>query len=526
MKNIFKKKEINTVKSTEKSPIEDFNNAKKRKKKRIIISSCILLTAALVFIFNPKKSIPMAEGMEMAPKTMESRVSLSGKVESENSKKIYNKVFDEVLSVDVKLGQMVKKGDVLAVISKKEIEQDIEKQKVKMSIAQQNNVIDVYEAQKQLDDTKFQIEAGTYDDIELLNEQIQQAAVELSNRRRAYKEKYDDLDVEKHEERVRELERNMIFARKKMEDREQALKKQGLSIKDDKEYLKLKNTYEEERSKWLNSYNLYMEEMSTEGRMVQAALLEYDNLLKRKERQHLDLDDKVDKLDSNLKKVKLSSDMTLEELTLKELLENLDSCTVKAPMDGMITGIYLKEGEKAEEVLFAIEDINNLRVKGDLREFDLLKVKEGQTAEIKSNFTKDKQIKGTVSNVSLASEVVKDKDYENKNAAARFPAEIKITDKDTGLLLGSSVRVKITTEKKENVLAVPFDSVINEPDGKQYLYRAEKNQKGYIAVKQEIKTGMETDFEIEVTEGIKEGDIILKNANMLSDGQKINLSLN
>ena len=524
MKNILKKDTENKAEDISDSQIENFNKEKKKKKRRIIlgISGAAIVLGAV--IFYPKNTVVTADGVEASLRTIENRVSLSGKVESENNKKVYNKVFDEVLSVDVKLGQHVKKGDVLAVISKKEVEREIEKQKVKMSIAQQNNVLDVYEAQKQLDDTKFQIEAGTYDDIELLNEQIQQAAVELSNRRREYKEKYDDLDIEKHEEKVRELERNMIFARKKMEDRERALKKQGLSIKDDKEYMELKNTYEEERNKWLNSYNLYMEEMSTEGRMVQAALLEYDNLLKRKERQHLDLDDKVDKLDSNLKKVKLSSDMTLEELTLKELLENLDNCTVKAPMDGMITSINIKAGEKADELLFTIEDDNNLTVNGSLRDFDLLNVEEGQQVKIKSSVTGDKEIKGVVSNVSFASEEVKNSD--SQNAAARFPAEIKVIDKDTGLLLGSNVRMKITTEKKDNVIAVPFDAVITDPDGKQHLYKAEKSQNGYIAVKQEVKIGMETDFEVEITEGVNEGDIILRNSEMLTDKQKINLSLN
>lgn len=524
MKNIFKKEKENKAEDIENPQIESFNKEKKKKKKRIILGVSVVAAAALVLLFNSKKSVPMVEGVEASLKTMESRVSLSGKVESENSKKIYNKVLDEVLSVDVKLGQRVKKGDVLAVISKKEVEREIEKQKVKMSIAQQNNVIDLYEAQKQLDDTKFQIEAGTYSDIELLDEQIQQAAVELSNRRRAYKEKYDDLDIEKHEEKVRELERNMIFARKKMEDRERALKKEGLSIKDDKEYLELRNTYEGERNKWLNSYNLYMEEMSTEGRMVQAALLEYDNLLKRKERQHLSLDNKVDELDSNLKKAKLSADMTLEELNLKELLENLDNCTVKAPMDGMITGIHLKEGEKAGELLFTIEDCDNMTVNGSLRDFDLLSVKEGQEVEIKSSLTGDKKIKGLVTNVSFASETVENTD--NKSAAARFPAQVKIVDKDTGLLLGSSVRMKIITDSKKNVISVPFDAIITSADKKEYIYKAVQSEKGYKAVKTEVKTGMESDFEVEITEGVSQGDIILRNAENLIDGQNINLSLN
>ncbi|HWQ29349.1 MAG TPA: efflux RND transporter periplasmic adaptor subunit, partial [Negativicutes bacterium] len=53
---------------------------------------------------------------------------------------------------------------------------------------------------------------------------------------------------------------------------------------------------------------------------------------------------------------------------------------------------------------------------------------------------------------------------------------------------------------------IGFDSVLEETNGKKYVFVVENNK----AVKRYLQTGLETDFEIQVIDGLKAGDSYIK----------------
>ena len=216
MKTLLKKKE--KIDPQTLSPeVAQFLIKKKRKKKIIIGAATVCFLLLGIKLFLPKSNALPVDTYTVAKGNLENQISLSGTVRSENSRKIYNKVNDDVISVNVKLGDKVKKGEVLAVISTVETEREIAKQKIRMNLSSQANALNLYEAEKALTQAQNDISAGTYDQIELMNDSVQSAAAELANARKNYKDNYDSIDADKNEEKVRELERTMILSRRKME---------------------------------------------------------------------------------------------------------------------------------------------------------------------------------------------------------------------------------------------------------------------------------------------------------------------
>ena len=99
-----------------------------------------------------------------------------------------------------------------------------------------------------------------------------------------------------------------------------------------------------------------------------------------------------------------------------------------------------------------------------------------------------------------------------------FMVEATFVDSQEGLHSGSSVKLHVMTEHKDNTMTVPVDSVYYEGD-RAYVFI---DDAGY-ARKCYITTGLYDQERIEVTEGITaDNDIITSWSSRLKDGEKVN----
>ncbi len=98
-----------------------------------------------------------------------------------------------------------------------------------------------------------------------------------------------------------------------------------------------------------------------------------------------------------------------------------------------------------------------------------------------------------------------------------FSVIIRLANPDDKLLLGMNGSVDIEIESVDGVLTVPVESVLDE-GGKSYVFLAENGK----AKKVEVTTGRLTDTRAEIMSGISEGaDIIVTGIGDLQDGAKI-----
>ena len=88
-----------------------------------------------------------------------------------------------------------------------------------------------------------------------------------------------------------------------------------------------------------------------------------------------------------------------------------------------------------------------------------------------------------------------------------------------------NAKVKIVMDQKDNVLAVPYDSIKENDDGTFSVFVAEKKDKGYVAKEYKITKGMETNYltEIESSE-LSDGALILTEISGIADGDEVTVS--
>ena len=97
---------------------------------------------------------------------------------------------------------------------------------------------------------------------------------------------------------------------------------------------------------------------------------------------------------------------------------------------------------------------------------------------------------------------------------------ITINNVDEQIKVGYEADVEIALEEKENSVAVNFEVIQTDEEGKKYLFILEND----IAKKRIVETGLETDFEIEITSGLKEGEKYITNPpEGLQDGETVKI---
>jgi HlyD family secretion protein len=186
-----------------------------------------------------------------------------------------------------------------------------------------------------------------------------------------------------------------------------------------------------------------------------------------------------------------------------------------APIDGIITGIFAKEGESIMmgQPLIEISNLEDIYIAADLIVGDADLVEAGNQVRI---FDKDSGIddnNGKVVKVHLkAQDYLSDLGITQK----RVRVEIQLSQEKTPRL-GSNVDVEITVDQKMNVLRVP-DTSIFEVNGISHVYVIE-NRKAKL---REVSVGLEGEDFVEILTGLElKDEVILSPGNDIENNVRI-----
>jgi HlyD family secretion protein len=95
---------------------------------------------------------------------------------------------------------------------------------------------------------------------------------------------------------------------------------------------------------------------------------------------------------------------------------------------------------------------------------------------------------------------------------------VKFIDPHPGLGTGYRVQAKFFTAKKDNALLAPRFSVMQEPDGRYYLFSVKDGR----LKKRIVKIGLRSDFNMEIKEGLTEKDLIVARPDTtMIEGMKV-----
>lgn len=158
-----------------------------------------------------------------------------------------------------------------------------------------------------------------------------------------------------------------------------------------------------------------------------------------------------------------------------------------------------------------------------LSKYDVLDVSVNQEVSIKS--ANNNIYEGRVSYVgtvatSSGSSINLNSIMSGGSNSNNIPAQITIDSADKSFIVGTDVDVSIVTDTQENAIVAPVEAiVIDGSDVFVYVYDEENS----TAVKKNVELGISNDTYYQIVSGLSDGDVLIKNTSGLEDGVKVKL---
>ncbi len=187
------------------------------------------------------------------------------------------------------------------------------------------------------------------------------------------------------------------------------------------------------------------------------------------------------------------------QANLLQIREKMNKNVLKAPVAGVITAIEKEEGETASASQTVVSMISSgyFQIEANVSETEIAKVSIGDSVEMTLDaLGPEEKFFGQVIKIDPAETVVSGVIYYKVTSI--FDVE------DERIKSGMTVNLDIQTAQKENVLYLPY-YVIKEKNGEKYILVLE----GKEAKERTIKTGLDGETNVEITEGLKEGDQVI-----------------
>lgn len=227
--------------------------------------------------------------------------------------------------------------------------------------------------------------------------------------------------------------------------------------------------------------------------------------------------------------------------------DDLAKTTIESPMTGVVTSLIKEEGESvigaqsfSPTVLMTVADLSVMEVEILVDETDIRNVSLGQEAEVRVDALEGMKIKGDVTEIgssaiprgTSAAAATGQATASTANVAKDFKVVVTLTDPPASLRSGLNATADIVTARKPGVLSVPIQAVVvrqldkegkviesgtvqaagDEPTGP--VEKGEEKDGVFVvnagqALFRPVETGIMGETDIEITDGLVEGDEIV-----------------
>lgn len=234
---------------------------------------------------------------------------------------------------------------------------------------------------------------------------------------------------------------------------------------------------EQEVSSWESKYNSAKNSESSYENALDQAVSNSDSKYDTYEQQVRNKEDAVRDSESTVSgkedtltnsQLNASTASLSDKQQIRSLEEQIEECTVKAPIDGVVTSLNVAEGDTFsgtnDAAVAVIEDISNYEVEAEIDEYDIVKIKEGQSVVIKTNATGDLELDGQVKEIAPRASST-----ESSSSSVTYKVTVSIDTPCEDLRMDMTAKLSIVIESREDVLTVPYDAVQEAEDGSYYV---------------------------------------------------------
>ncbi len=495
----------------------------KKKTKIIVLAVIIVIIAFFVYRSRQSASAPAYVEDTAAKQDINVYHSFTGTVAAVNSQSVMSAVSGvKVTEVDVKEGDTVKEGDVIAKLDTTTIDEQIKEKEITMSQTSKSNDISVKTAKKSYDDLTKNIADGLDSTRQSAQSSIDAAYLSLLTACNAY-----NNEVSLNNE---QLSSTIMSAIQSIDSASRSLEAAELSTQQAKD---AKAHAQAEAEKKGMEYDPFSSDQSIASSNLseKSARASYDNAVKSykvakitEENSLTSLFDQLisaqnayfDAINSfnatirsqeqqlegyklQIDQAELSADDSLSTLQLDDLKKQRDeNYTIKAPLDGQITKLSVKAGDitavSTTTSLATITDYSTMKVNIKVGEYDITSLSEGDDVTI-SVPALSKEYPGKISHI--------DREATSANGVSYFNATVEFTA-DADIKAGLSAEVKLNVVNAPGVVAIANSDIMTDADGSSYVYVKKDGQKDYT--KQIITCGVTDGQYTEIKDGLSDGD--------------------
>ena len=476
---------------------------RKRKKKIPLI-----VAAALVVVFGgysvvnsviAKNTPAQVNTITAAKGSVEETISTSGKVNSEQSRTYYAPVGAVITEMNVSLGDVVEEGQQLVTFDTSDLEAQKTKAALDASASANGYRSTQYQSDKKqseyneavigLDELKV-LAAGQEQYVQGLKYNLED---DIQNKKEDLQEWLNKLNLEL------EIQNNKLSEPRSEESRERI-----------QETIQNLNESIRRTSNEINDLNM-SDEMKEKQRIIDAEQKKLDDMKEEISRREGKESSSEAGIVDPYAKQQQADNMQSARITAEEAAEKLAKGQegVKAEFGGIVTKIAtmsssanasagggLLEGATVSEgtELFTIESNQQVKVDISITKYDLAKIAVGQKADIT---IADQKYEGEVTKINKVA-------ANNAQGSPVVGVEVHINNPDSGIYLGVEAQVVIHTNSAQDVITLPVEIVNTDRNG-DFCYVVENG----VVTMRRITTGISSDTDVEVTDGLKEGDLVV-----------------
>lgn len=203
------------------------------------------------------------------------------------------------------------------------------------------------------------------------------------------------------------------------------------------------------------------------------------------------------------------SQLKQAQISYEQMEDNLNNTVVKAPMDGVISALNVKEGQIVGngQMAATIVDMDKVYMEINVVEDVVNRLSIGQKVDVNIPAAFDKDIASTISYISPTADI----------GSNLYSIKIYVDNPDKKIRPGMNGKVKLNLDEIQSVIAIKSNAVLDKKDEK-VIFVVEDDH----AVEKTVILGLDTGDYVEIKEGLKiDEEVIVKGQHYVEDGRKV-----
>ena len=221
---------------------------------------------------------------------------------------------------------------------------------------------------------------------------------------------------------------------------------------------------------------------------------------------------------SEIQFLKSKTDFESSQKMVEQMKDRLAKTKIYAPFDGEIDEIISNQGSNlipGVSQILRLVNLDKIYAEASVSEKYISFIEEGTEAIVQIPLL-GKEIK---------SQIIQTGNFINPSNRT-FRVEVPVENIDKKIKQNLDAKIKINIYSKDEAVVIPLRIVREDASGENFVYLMNQDVKEgvYITSKTFISLGNKNNTDVEVTEGLKIGDmLVLEGASIVEDSQRVKL---